>query len=567
MPELKKLFLILLVAAGLCATAEARPPRTVKVASVHFGPKVGDTDGNLKRLIDLTEEASRAGARIVVHTEMATAGYSYFSREQIRAVAEPIPGRTTRALGQVARRHGLFIAVGLAEIDPATNRFYNSAVLIGPTGAVVGKYRKRSHLLESSWASIGEGLIPTFDTPYGRLAIVICADLFYPELARLAALSGADILLAPTNVGVDDDLLKVRTFEDAFAIVMANRHGTEEAGRKLDVFTQETFRIISPFPYKFDYESNRSIIITAGGQILANVNSQRDQIAYGELPVRPARRYPVERRPQLYSLLGQDTLEPYTFTQLGLPKAGAVTVASIDPGVVPEGAGTAEAVAAFRRAAAQAKEQAGAQGQTLKLVVLPANSLAVNETTFDAEPFKALARELGLDLVVGVTETSGAKRYASSYLFTGDGQLIKYRRVHRLPGERLDLGDDFVLANRDYARIALLQGADIFAPESSRVLAKMGVDIIAVSADDASPLMADLSHIRTGDYVHIMLANRRGLEGIYAGGYVASPDRVEREGVSLMTLDTGHVRNKKEMRRFDGWDALLKSPPRPGARR
>jgi predicted amidohydrolase len=567
MQAVTKLFLIVIIAGGLCATAEARQARTVKVASVHFGPKVGDVDGNLKRLVALTEEASRAGARIVVHTELATAGYSYFSREQIRAVAEPIPGRTTRSLGRVARMHGLFIAVGLPEIDPATNRFYNSAVLIGPTGAVVGKYRKRSHLLESSWASIGEGLIPTFNTPYGRLAIVICADLFYPELARLAALSGVDILLAPSNVGIDENLLKVRTFEDGFSIVMANRHGTEEAGRTLDVFTQETFRIISPFPYKFDYESNRSIIITAGGQILANVNSQRDQIAYGELPVRPVRRYPVERRPQLYSLLGQDTLEPYTFTQLGLPRAGAVTVASIDPGADLGRASMTEAVNAFRRLATQAKEQAGAQGQVLRLIVLPANSFAVNETTFDAEPLKTLASELGLDLVVGVTETSGGKTYASSLLFTKERQLIKYRRVHRLPGERLDLGDAFVVADRDYARIALLQGADIFAPETSRVLAKMGADIIVVSADDASPLIGDLCRIRTGDYVHIMIANRHGLEGVYAGGYVASPDHVEGEGVSLMTLDTGHVRNKKEMRRFDGWDILLQSSPRPATRR
>jgi predicted amidohydrolase len=562
MATAKTLFLIVIM-AGLCATIDAQPAETVKVASVHFRPYVGDVDGNLRRLVALTEEASRAGAKIVVHTEMATAGYSYFSREQIRTVAEPIPGKTTRLLGEVARRHHLFIAVGLPEIDPLTNRFYNSAVLIGPTGAVVGKYRKRSHLVESSWASIGEGLIPTFDTPYGRIAIVICADLFYPELARLASLSGTDILFAPSNVGVDENLLKVRTFENSFSIVLANRHGAEEVGKPLDVFTQETFKIISPFPYKFDYESNRSIIITASGQVLADINSQQDQIAYGELPVRPAKRYPVERRPQLYSLLGQDTLESYTFTQLGLPKAGTVTVASVDPGVELGSTGMTNAVAAVTRLTVDAKDRAKAQGHELKLVVFPANSLTVNETGFDTEPLKALASELKLDLVIGVKEISGGKHYASSLLFTKERSVIKYQRVHRAAGERLNTGDSFVVVNRDNARLALLQGADIFAPESSRVLAKMGTDIIVISADDATPLMSRLCRVRTGDYLHVMLANRQGTEGVYAGGYLASPDLVEQEGVSLMTLDTTHVRNKKELRRFDGWDMFLKSKGSP----
>src|SRR5207237_10697071 len=128
-------------------------------------------------------------------TEMAKECYSYFSREQIRKVAETIPGNTTRSLGRIASKYRLYVAVGLREIDPVTNRFYNSLALIGPSGRLIGKYRKRSHLLESSWASIGEGTIPTFDTPYGRIAVVICADLFYPELARLAAIKRTDILL------------------------------------------------------------------------------------------------------------------------------------------------------------------------------------------------------------------------------------------------------------------------------------------------------------------------------------------------------------------------------------
>jgi predicted amidohydrolase len=554
MKYLRPPLLVVCFLAAIYTPAYAKS-HDVKVAVVQFRPQMNDVPGNLRRLINLTDEAGRAGAKIVVHTEMATSGYSYFSREQIRKVAETIPGNTTRSLGRLARKYGLYVAVGLPEIDPLTNRFYNSAALIGPSGKLVGKYRKRSHLLESSWASIGEGDIPTFDTPYGRLAVVICADLFYPELSRLAAVKGTDIMLAPSNVGVDDNLLKVRTFEDGFSILLANRYGTEESEKNLDAFTQETMRIASPFPYKFDYESNKSLIMTADGRVLTSVGGQKDAVGYGTLPVGNPRRYPVQRRPELYSLLGQDTLEPYTFTQLGLPKAGVFAVAAVDPGT----ASSTDPVADIRRLALRTKEEAQSGGRTLKLMVFPANAFNVTPTnSSDVEAMKALAGELGIDLIIGVGETEAGRHYSTSLLFTSDRRVIKYRRVHRSGTERIDVGSDFVVINRDYARIGLLQGQDLFAPESSRVLAKMGVDLIAVSADTENSLLSSLCRTRTADNVHVVIANRKGVEGVYAGGYIASPDRVESEGTALMDVDTNHIRNKKELRRFDGWDSLLR---------
>lgn len=547
------LFICFFIAAYPTAYAK---PRSVKVAVVQFRPQMGDVPGNLRRLVALTGEAGKAGAKIVVHTEMATSGYSYFSREQIRKVAETIPGNTTRLLGQVASKYQLYVAVGLPEIDLVTERFYNSAVLIGPSGRVIGKYRKRSHLLESSWASIGEGLIPTFNTPYGRIAIVICADLFYPELARLAAVRGTDILLAPSNVGVDDDLLKVRTFENGFSILLANRYGVEQVEKNLDVFTQETLRIVSSFPYKFDYESNKSLIMTADGQVLTSVNEQKDSIRYGNLPIGYLRkRYPVQRRPELYSLLGQDTLETYTFTQLGLPKTGLFAVAAVDPGTID----FTTALTSIRRLAIQTKEDAQSGAHILKLIVFPANTFNVTpEHPLDVEAMKDLASELGVDLVIGIAETEAGRHYSTSLLFTSNGQVIKYRRVHRSEAEKIDLGKDFVVINRDYARIGLLQGQDIFAPESTRVLAKMGVDIVVVSADTESKMLKSLGKVRTADKLHLVIANRKGIEGVYAGGYIASPDHVEHEGLALMDVDTSHIRNKKELRRLDGWDILLK---------
>ena len=184
-------------------------PATVRVATVNFAPKLADVAGNRAEIVRLTEVAARAGAKIIVHTEMATSGYSYFSRQQISGVAETVPGPTTKAVGAVAKQYGVYVAVGMPEYESATDSYYNSAVVIGPDGTVAGVYRKRNNLLEAAYNAEDRGPVPVFDTPYGRLGVVICADLFYSEFPRLAAVAGANILLAPANVGITTDFLKV----------------------------------------------------------------------------------------------------------------------------------------------------------------------------------------------------------------------------------------------------------------------------------------------------------------------------------------------------------------------
>src|SRR5436309_1883280 len=67
-------------------------PQQVTVAAVHFAPTLKDLEANRRKIAALTEEAAQKGAQIVVHTEMATSGYSFFSREEISHVAEAVPG-------------------------------------------------------------------------------------------------------------------------------------------------------------------------------------------------------------------------------------------------------------------------------------------------------------------------------------------------------------------------------------------------------------------------------------------------------------------------------------------
>jgi predicted amidohydrolase len=480
---------------------------------------------------------------------MATSGYSFFSRAEIAEVSEPIPGITTQALGAVAEQHGVYVVVGMPEFDPDLNAYFNSAVLIGPDGNVAGVYRKRNNLLEASYNAEVFGAIPTFDTPYGRIGIVICADLFYPHFPRAAAVAGAQILLAPANVGITTDFMRVRSFENGIAIVVANRYGQELQGVEVDHFNQETFAIRLPFAYNFDLDS-RSVIMDSGGRVLVEIDEDATKIGYADLPVGEEQAFPVIRKPSMYALIAQDTLEPYTRTQLGLPDEAVFTAAAIDPGSNDRPWEAAiEAIEA-------ALDVARTDERQLRLAVFPEtyfNSLHPDHIAV----LKGFAMRHNVDVLISAPEDG----VPISLLIASTGETYTYRRTHRRRNSTIPasaLSDNYWVVDRDYGRVAITQGVDMLAPETSLVLAKLGVDVIAVSADDNASVLDSLWATRSADYVHLVVANKRGREGVYLGGYRAVPSQVTDEGTVLLEINTAHVRKKKVPRFFDYTVLLLR---------
>ena len=539
------MLMVYLVIVLLLHAASARPD-TVRVATVHYGPEFADVEANRRQLVALTEEAARNGARIVVHTEMATSGYSFFSRSDIAGVAETIPGETTEALGAVARRHDIYVVVGLPEYDADLHTYFNAAVLIGPDGKVAGTYRKRNNLLEASYNAAVFRTIPTFDTPYGRLGIVICADMFYPHFPRAAAIAGTQILLAPANVHVTTEFMRVRSFENGFAMVVANRYGSGPKSTATEFFNQETFTISPAVPY--DFASTRSAIMDAGGKVLAEITDAATQIGYGDLAVGPKSPFPVVRKPSMYSLIAHDTLEPYVQSQLGLPPPGTFLAAAIDPG---PGEFPIEAAT---RAIQDAHEKAKAGGNHLRLAVFPGSYFESLGEEMVRE-FELLAVHYRMDILLNAAENG----VPVSLLITSDGKQYRSPRTHRRRTSTIPdsaLSDEFWVVDREYGRLAISHGADMLATETTLVFAKMGVDVIAVSADDDLSLLESLWRHRSYNYVHVVVANRRGLEGVYLGGFQASPSEVVGEGTVMIEADTRHVREKKFPRFFD-YSALL----------
>jgi predicted amidohydrolase len=170
----------------------------LRVACVQFAPDFGDVVGNVARSVALIARAADAGARIVVLPELANTGYVFRSRAEAFALSEPVPdGPTAAAWAAIARDRGLIVVAGIAE--RAGDRLFNSAVLLGPDGPL-GVYRKL-HLWaeENLWFEPGDLGVPVFDTPHGRLSVAICYDGWFPEVFRLAAMQGADLMCVPTN--------------------------------------------------------------------------------------------------------------------------------------------------------------------------------------------------------------------------------------------------------------------------------------------------------------------------------------------------------------------------------
>jgi len=165
-----------------------------------------DPGENLEKALWRIRDAAGRGAQVVCLPELFR--FQYFCRrEEARLfdLAESVPGPSTSALGALARELRISILASLFE-RRAPGLYHNTAVLIGPDGALAGLYRKM-HIpddplyFEKFYFTPGDLGFRAFDTPYGRLAPLVCWDQWYPEAARVAALDGALLLVYPTAIG------------------------------------------------------------------------------------------------------------------------------------------------------------------------------------------------------------------------------------------------------------------------------------------------------------------------------------------------------------------------------
>ncbi len=550
-----------------------------KVAAIQFDPVLGEKDKNISHLLRLTEEAAQHGARLIVHPELATTGYCWLSREEVAPYVEPVPGPTTDRFAQLTAQYDCYIATSFPEVDPATKVYYNCMVLIGPEG-LIGVYRKiHSYISEPRWARDGDLGFPVWDTPLGRLAGIICMDADFFEAARIPALHGADVLLFPTNwleEKCPSSRWLARAFENGVYFIAANRCGLERT-------------------VQF---SGGSCVLDPDGTIQAYLDNG-EGIVYGEVDVARARdkRWGplikdsngtthlevvgdrlADRHPAEYLTLVNNTYlwEPLMFHglyEMGELPPGQLSCAGIiqhDLAAFKQYAQSSplEMLTGMVRATLRDLDFAHPDVLVLPELILP-GPLPVGQPSTEViaalkagaieipgpetAALVALATEFQISLVLGVAERAFENGnllptyYNTVLLIDPEGVYGKYRKLHLTTSDRLwaspgNLG--LPVFDMPAGRVGLATGYDVLFPETLRVLAGKGVDLVCAPANldfpepvglgpssitysfPVAPEEYDATHsliwrLRAAEHhVYLALANWSGVsEGLRANGY------------------------------------------------
>ena len=255
------------------------PAQTVKLGLIQTACSA-DPDANLKKTLALAERAAQRGAQIICTQELFRSQY-FCQREDHKnfKLAEPVPGPTTDAFCQLAKKHQVVVIASLFE-KRAAGVYHNTAAIIDADGSLLGRYRKM-HIpddplyYEKFYFTPGDLGFKAWQTRYGKIGVLICWDQWYPEAARLTALQGAQILFYPTAIGWHpgekkkygerqhdswETIQRSHAIANGCYVAVANRIGHEKlAGRGIEFWGQ-------------------SFVAGTSGEILAKAGAAKEEI-------------------------------------------------------------------------------------------------------------------------------------------------------------------------------------------------------------------------------------------------------------------------------------------------
>jgi len=219
--------------------------RAFTAAALQIAPLPGPltaevVKGNLAKAVEWVERCVEAtGAELVVLPESATTGFTPgVPPEQLWDLMSEVPGPVTEPLQEVARRLGVHLVWGTYERGPERGVVYNASVLIGPAGDVLGVYRKTQPFAgerrdNGGWVTPGDSVC-VVDTELGRIGMIICFDGDYPELCRIQAVQGAQIIARPSALLRSADIWELtsraRAYDNHVYVVAANATGADPGG-------------------------------------------------------------------------------------------------------------------------------------------------------------------------------------------------------------------------------------------------------------------------------------------------------------------------------------------------
>ena len=278
----------------------------VRIACCQIEPRIGRKEENVEKTLRFAEEAVDHGADLILLPELANTGYVFNTRGEAYELSEEVPGgETTQAWEEFSEERGVYLAAGIAEREG--HRLYNSSVLIGPEG-YLGKYRKL-HLWnrEKLFFEPGDVGLPVFSMPLGRLAMYICYDMWFPEMTRIYALQGADMILNITNWVASENWEEDSRLTEAVCVAQAHLNAVFiAAADRIGVEREQPFL-------------GRTMIVSPKGELLAGPASHdQEEIVYAECNLVEARlrkrktrlnHIVLDRRTDIYdTILGYDDI-------------------------------------------------------------------------------------------------------------------------------------------------------------------------------------------------------------------------------------------------------------------
>jgi predicted amidohydrolase len=196
--------------------------------------------GNAIKALELTRQChAGTGAELIVLPESVTTGFTTgVSPDQLWDLVSELPGPILQPYAELAAELNIHLVLGTYERGPQRAVVYNAAVVVGPTGELLGTYHK-THPFGSEradrggWVTPGEDVL-VVDTELGKIGVIICFDGDYPELSRITAIKGAEIICRPSALLRSADLWELtnraRAYDNHVYLIGANATGVDPAG-------------------------------------------------------------------------------------------------------------------------------------------------------------------------------------------------------------------------------------------------------------------------------------------------------------------------------------------------
>ncbi|CAN5895619.1 nitrilase [soil metagenome] len=265
--------------------------RRLRIAYYQFRPLFGQTENNLQKVLSALAQAE---ADLIVLPELPFTGYYFRDRAEVLALAEdPARSNTVEGLVELCRRRDFYLVTGFCE--RRNEKVYNSALLLGPEG-VAHVYRKL-HLFneEKRYFDAGDLPLVVHEVRGVKIGLMVCFDWAFPEVARVLAIHGAEILCHPANLVLAycQQAMAIRCLENRVFAVTANRFGNDHRPHGRLRFT------------------GKSQIVAPSGRALYRAHAQREELGIVEIDLSEARDKSItplndviaDRRPNFYETL------------------------------------------------------------------------------------------------------------------------------------------------------------------------------------------------------------------------------------------------------------------------